>query len=496
MEIDQQNRRRRIVLVSNRLPVVFKKNEQEQLEVRPGSGGLVTALAPLLRNRGGVWIGWPGIEDADEPQIRAILKKANRESGFTLCPLFLTKKEVQLYYEGFSNEIIWPLFHDLQSQCNFVPEYWEAYQAVNEKFADLAINSTTSQDFIWVHDYHLLLLAQMLRKKNLSSTLGFFLHIPFPPLDIFIKLPWRFEIIRSLLEYDLVGFQTMRDRRNFIQCVRMLRKDVRIESRKGLHHCIIGDREVKIGAFPISIDYKTFSSLASSKEVEKGAWHVHEKFPNQKMVFSLDRLDYTKGIPYRLEAIRTFLQKHPDKHKKVTFIQVVVPSRIEIPKYKILKEEIDRLVGEINSQFSKEGWVPIHYLFQSFNHEELLSFYRTSEVCLITSLKDGMNLVSKEYIACDIEEKGVLILSEFAGAASQLEEGALLINPYDIEKVAEAIFRALSLPEEEKKKRMRKMRRNTKRFDIFWWLDSFLNAAFQKDLVEFPLMPEYIPQEV
>lgn len=494
-EIVPDSNKYRLALVSNRLPVYVKKNEQNQYELVSGTGGLVTALAPILRNRRGVWIGWPGIDDVEKEKILSLLRTAEKSSGFSLEPTFLTKEEIHLFYDGFSNEIIWPLFHDLQALCNFNPDYWAGYLSANEKFADKILKCTTVSDFLWVHDYHLMPLANCLRQKNYQARLGFFLHIPFPSLDIFVKLPWRFEIIRALLEYDLIGFQTTRDKRNFMQCVRMLLPDVHIEHRRDLHLCHIGPREVRVGSFPISIDYQQLSKLASSKKMDKSAWDTHERFPYQKMIFSVDRLDYTKGIVQRLKAIHLFLKKHPELHKKATFIQVIVPSRIEIPVYQSLKEEIDQLVGKINSEFSKEGWVPIHYLFRSIDQEELLSYYRTSEICLVTSIKDGMNLVAKEYIASNVDENGVLILSEFTGATAQLQDGALLINPYDTQRLADTIYYALTMADSEKKKRMRKLRRHTKRYDIFWWVKSFLNAAFQKELIDFPLSPEYIPSE-
>lgn len=261
------------------------------------------------------------------------------------------------------------------------------------------------------------------------------------------------------------------------------------------HICQTATREVRVGAFPISIDYNEFSKMAAGQEVANQAWSHHEHLKGQKIIFSCDRLDISKGIPYRLEAIRHLLKNHPELHEKVTFFQVVIPSRIEIPKYQELKKEIDRLVGEINSQFTKTGWVPIQYLFRSINRKELLAFYRISEVALITPVKDGMNLVAKEYIASNVNENGVLILSEFAGAATQLQREAFLINPYDIEGLSETIYKALTLPSSDRKKRMRKMRRNVQRYDVFWWVQSFLNAAISKELHDFPIIEEYTPTE-
>jgi trehalose 6-phosphate synthase len=364
---------------------------------------------------------------------------------------------------------------------------------VNKKFADGVYQKLKKNDFIWIHDYHLMLVGQELRKLGVTEKIGFFLHIPFPPLDIFVKLPWRFQVLRGLLEYDLVGFQTLRDQRNFLQCVKRLLPEVKITNKHQVYNCQTATREVRIGSFPISIDFKEFSKAAEGKEVtEQAAVHL-EKFKGQKIVFSCDRLDMSKGIPYRLEAIRFLLKTHAEILGKVTFFQIVIPSRVEIPKYQNLKNEIDRLVSEINSQFTMPGWVPIHYIFNSVTRTELISFYRISEIALITPVKDGMNLVAKEYVASNVDENGVLVLSEFAGAVTQLQHEAILINPYDIEGVAEAIFNALTMSPTECKTRMRKMRRNVQRYDVFWWVRMFLKTAITKELHDFPIIEEYNP---
>lgn len=485
----------RLVIVSNRLPLVFVK-EEGKLKISSGSGGLITALAPVLRNRGGAWIGWPGpIGEEEQAEAIASLEKENRKAGFSLYPIFLTEEEVKLYYEGFANEIIWPLFHDLQSECHFDPSYWQVFQAVNGKFAKGIRQRLKRDDFIWVHDYHLMLVGQELRKENIKEKIAFFLHIPFPSIDIFLKLPWRFQVLKALLEYDTVGFQTLRDQRNFIQCVRRLLPQVKIVSKHPGHVCYINDREIRVGAFPISIDYQAFSQMASGPEVKDQAGLDSLQLGGQRIVFSCDRLDISKGIPYRLEAIRHLLKNHPEIHGTVTFFQVVIPSRIEIPKYQSLKKEIDGLVGEINSQFTKTGWVPIHYLFHSISRKELLAFYRNAEIALITPVKDGMNLVAKEFIASNVHDNGVLILSEFAGAATQLQHEALLINPFDIEGVADAIYTALTMPSTERQQRMRKMRRSVRRYNVYWWIHAFLNVAIAKQLQDFPIIEEYNPSE-
>ncbi len=481
----------RFMVVSNRLPIELEVKE-DKISVHSGSGGLVTALAPVLKNRGGMWIGWPGnIPDEEERKYRSVIVEGGKDSGFIFEPVFLTKQESELYYQGFSNEVLWPLFHDLLGRCNFKPEYWQGYQRANAKFADVVLKNIRPTDFLWIHDYHLLLLGDELRKKGVTSKIAFFLHIPFPSLDIFLKLPWGLQLLSALLQYDLIGFQTHRDHRNFIQCVRTLNPDVQISSKGHLHICKKEQKEILVGSFPISIDYKEFSTAAASKEVTDASWILHEKWPNQKLILSIDRLDYTKGIPERLEAIRTFLKNYPEFHTKVCFIQVIIPSRIAVPEYQGLKNEIDRLVGEINSQFTKENWVPVNHVFRSLNRTELLAHYRTAEVALVTPIKDGMNLVAKEYLACDIEQDGVLILSEFAGAASQLYSRALLVNPFDIEGIAKTLHAALTMPKEERQKRMKAMRQIVRRYDLYWWMKNYLRAAAGLELHDFPIVEDY-----
>jgi trehalose 6-phosphate synthase/phosphatase len=481
----------RLVVVSNRLPIALTGSGSDW-SVEPGSGGLVTALAPVLRDRGGLWIGWSGAAGGDE--LGDVLSSAAEGIGYSLIPVPLTPEEEANYYRGFSNEIVWPLFHDLQSQCNFDPDYWDSYQKVNHKFARVVADNVGADDFVWVHDYHLMLAAKELRSMGVKSRLGFFLHIPFPPLDIFAKLPWRFEILLGLLRYDIIGFQTMRDRRNFIQCLRALVGQADSCGRGQVCELQLDRNKVRVGAFPISIDFAAFEKEAASREVSESAWHVHENLPNRQIVLGVDRMDYTKGIPYRLAAFRRLLTDHPELRNRVTLVQVVVPSRRGIPEYEALKTDIEQLVGEINGHFtSQSGWVPIHYLYRSLSRYELLGYYRASEIALITPLKDGMNLVAKEYCASNLEESGVLILSEFAGAAAELQRGALLVNPYDIVRMSDALHQAIQMAPDERHSRMRRLRQVIRRRDIFWWVDSFLNAAIAKSLENFPVVADYVP---
>ena len=481
-------RRHRLIVVSNRLPLVFRRNGGDHWLAESGSGGLVSALLPVLRNRGGTWIGWTGTSESG-PGLDAALARAGEEAGYALRSVPLSAEEVHDFYLGFSNEIIWPLFHDMVSLCNFEPAYWQAYREVNRKFAQVIMESNGHEnDFVWVHDYHLMNVAAELRELGCGARTGFFLHIPFPPPDLFIKMPWCAQVIQALLCYDLVGFQTARDRRNFVQCVRALDRGVEIEGRGQMVTARTGNRTVRIGAFPISIDFDTFVREATAGDVAAKVGELRGLLPDRKLVLGIDRLDYTKGIPQRLRAFHLLLQRHPELREKVTLIQVVVPSRIDIPSYGELKTTIEQLVARINGEFMRPGgWVPIWYVYGSLTRLELLAYYRAADIALVTPLKDGMNLVAKEYCASSIESDCVLVLSKFAGAAAELGEGALLVNPYDLEGTADALHLACAMDPNERRARMRRMRHSIRRHDIYHWVNTFMAAAFAADLREFPL---------
>jgi len=332
-----------------------------------------------------------------------------------------------------------------------------------------------------------------LRESVVKNRIGFFMHVPFPPLDVFVKLPWRSDMLKGLAEYDLLGFQTMRDRRNFIQCLRTLTPHMSVKGKGHVVSVAVRDRTIRVGSFPISIDFNEFKDVAESEEVAEKAWFIHEHIPERKIVLGVDRLDITKGIPYRIAAFGKLLELHPELREKITLVQVVVPSRRTIPMYENLKADIDKLVSEINGKYTKSGWVPIHYIFRSMDRSELLAYYRTAEIALITPLKDGMNLVAKGYCASKIEENGVLILSEFAGAAAQLQKGAIMVNPYDIVQVARAIHEACQMSEAERHRRMKKLRQSIRKQDIYWWVNSYLDAAIARKLDRFPVMEDYVP---
>src|SRR5437667_10163767 len=468
----------RLILVSNRLPFALEPVGDGQWIAAPSAGGLVSALAPVLRGRGGTWIGWPGVA-GDIPD--APFAEATRDAGYEVVPVALSEAERDEFYYGYSNEVIWPLFHDLQNFCNFEPAFWQAYKQVNVRYADAIAQSAQPDDFIWVHDYHLMYVAQALREQSVDrklSALTFFLHIPFPPYDIFAKLPQQQRLLRALLQFDLLGVQTRRDLRNFLQCVRHVISDAEvIAGTGGLQLIRLNGREIRVGSFPIGIDFESFEKGAASEEVARRAQELRAAFPGCQLILGLDRLDYSKGIPERLRAYRIALERYEELRGRVVLIQNVVPSRVEIPRYHEFKERIERLVGDINGRFSTATWLPVHYNFRGLDREELLAHYRTCEIGFVTPLKDGMNLVAKEYCACCIDQNGVLILSQFAGAAEQLKRDALLVNPYDLEQVADTILKGFRMSHAERSARMKRMRRVVSHEDVFLWVDSFLKAG-------------------
>jgi trehalose 6-phosphate synthase len=473
----------RLIIVSNRLPVSLAKQGGHWV-AQPSAGGLVTAIGPVLRHRGGLWIGWPGV--ARLPDAKRVLDRATRGIGYTLAPVNLTEEDLSLYYYGFSNEVIWPLFHSMQSLCNYDPAYWAAYRHANQKFARVVADNLRPDDYLWIHDYQLMNVARELRTLGAQAPISFFLHIPFPAPDIYHKLPWRRQLLENLLEYDLLGFQTHRHKRNFMQCVRTMIPDVRFFGKGPVSVARYGEREVRVGYFPIGIDHQSFVRGSQEPEVEAEARNLRFVLRNRTIILGVDRLDYTKGLPYKLEAVRLALKRYPELHNKITLIQVVVPSRQEIPRYDELKNEVERLVGDINGEFGMPGWTPIQYIYRSLTRTELLSYYRVAEIAMITPLDDGMNLVAKEYCACTVDGNGVLILSEFAGAAAQLHRGALLVNPYNREAMADAIHQAYKMDPNEREERMQRLRRNVANADVFRWVSSFLQAAISRELSAFP----------
>lgn len=482
----------RLVVVSNRLPIVIERQNDGKWDIQPGSGGLVHALKPPLQARQGVWFGWLGAADAGGGLDEA-LREAEAGAGYELRPVPLTEEQINNYYFGFSNEIIWPLFHDMVSRCRFLPTYWRSYQEANRRFAQEIAADTAQDSFVWVQDYHLMLVARELKALRAARRTGFFLHIPFPPVDIYATLPWRFEVLQGLLDYDAIGLQSARDVRNFVQCVSELLHGVEVSKVGDIFAIKLAGREVLVGNFPIGIDFEGFDRRARSEAATAATHLLRERIPDRSLILGLDRLDYTKGIPERLYAFRQALRRYPDLIGNVSMIQVVIPSREVVSEYRQLKEEVERTVSEINGEFTRPGWIPVHYFFRSLSPVELVSYYRAAGISLVTPLKDGMNLISKEYLAANVDENGVLILSEFAGSAAQLGDDALLVNPHDVDGTAAAIYRACMMDPDEVRERARRLRAVVAETDVFWWTNAFLAMALEQQHRLEPPQRLYMP---
>lgn len=452
------------IIVSNRLPVNIQK-KGDQLVYATSAGGLATGLGSIYKNGDNIWIGWPGLyleEEQDKNNVTDYLKNEN------MRPVFLTKTDIEMFYEGFSNNTLWPLFHYFPKYAVYSEEYWEAYKYVNEVFAKELLNYANDGDILWIHDYQLLLLPGLIREKLPNATIGFFQHIPFPSFEIFRSLPWRSEILNGMLGADLVGFHTYDDVRHFLSSVSRI---LGIDNKMG--EVRIRERIAIVDSFPMGIDFDKFEQAANSEETKKEIETYKEHLGDKELIISIDRLDYSKGIPERIYAFDKFLDTYPEYKEKVSMIMVVVPSRDKVDLYKKLKVEIDELVGRINGKHGKLDWTPIHYFYRSFPFQTLSAFYSMSEVALVTPLRDGMNLVCKEYVASRPNNMGVLILSEMAGAARELSE-AIVINPYDINAIVEGLYKALTMPEEEQIRRNEEMHHILKSYDIHNWVSMFM----------------------
>lgn len=463
---------RQLVIVSNRLPVAIYKNDAGEWVVKSSPGGLVTALDPIMRHSQGLWIGWPGC--SSEAPAEQLLAAHSDELQYRLIPVSVTDKEIAKYYRGFSNRTIWPLFHDLLGYFSFDMDNWRVYLDVNRRFAEVTAAQCDDDAFLWIHDYQLLYVGRFLRQVGVRHKLNFFLHIPFPSVDLFRRLPWNRDLLQAMLHYDHIGFQTPADRRNFISCVKWLIPEATRVVHKRQSVIRYEGRQIVLGYYPISIDFREFNDLAKTKEVADAVWYLRENFKTKSVVLGLDRLDYTKGIPERFLAFERMLEKYPETLGELSLLQIVVPSRLNVPDYQELKSQLDGLAGRINARFSRQGWTPIHYQFRELDRVQLVGHYQACDIALITPLRDGMNLVAKEYCASNIHNNGVLILSEFAGAAPQLSKGALMVNPFDLEGTAEAIHTAYLMPQEDRQQRMRILRSEVKRHDVQHWVEWFL----------------------
>lgn len=449
-----------LVVVSNRLPVHrVVVDDRKGWEISPG--GLVSALLPVLQSRPSTWVGWSGTSETDlEPFMH---------DGIRNQPVPLTSGEIETFYEGFANRTIWPLYHDAIATPTFRRRWWQPYVSVNQRFAKIATDCTSKGGIMWIQDFHLQLVPAMVRHQRPDIRIGFFLHIPFPPPELFSTLPWRRQILEGFLGADVIGFQTRANAANFRTLARRYAGAV-IKGRDLIYQ----GRTIRVDAFPISIDVGRYHHLAESEEVSKKAIDFRRSLGSaRKIVLGVDRLDYTKGIDIRLKAFRELLKTNRIGLEDATFVQVAVPSRERVEEYKELKNKVDQLVGEINGTYGEIGRMPVHYIQRNMRIEELVALYLAADVMLVTPLRDGMNLVAKEYVASRKDNTGVLILSEFAGAAQELKS-ALIVNPHDIEDLSDSINHAITITNAEEVRRMRALRRVVRNNDVFKWADRFL----------------------
>jgi alpha,alpha-trehalose-phosphate synthase [UDP-forming] len=463
----------KIIIAANRIPCSLSLDNRGDIKYKKGIGGLVTALDPILSRNGGLWIGWDGQTTGKSTGIKKVcITDECGKTAYSVECVHLTKNEIKNYYHGFSNRSIWPLFHGFIFQSHFNSCYWKTYVSVNKKFCDKILKKSTKDTLIWIHDYHLTMLPEMLKQANKELKILFFLHIPFPNHEIFRVLPWNKQILSGLLGADLLGFQTREDKINFLVCCKEL-LNARVDLRKS--NISYNGRIINVKNFPISIDFERFNNLSKRKSADKFLKNIKKIDNNTRLIISVERLDYTKGIKERILSIERFFEKYPVYRKKVIFLQISVPSRTKIKEYILLKKEIDELVGRINGKFADELWNPINYLYKAIPQTKLASFYRAADICLVTPLRDGMNLIAKEYVSSKSDEDGALILSKFAGAAEEMRKYAIMVNPYDIEEVADSINTALNLHWNTRKKMISNLRKIVKENDVFHWADNFLN---------------------
>ncbi|MFL5401913.1 MAG: bifunctional alpha,alpha-trehalose-phosphate synthase (UDP-forming)/trehalose-phosphatase [Gemmatimonadales bacterium] len=471
----------RVLIVANRLPITVRAGEAG-VEVQKSSGGLATGLLRPHEQSGGLWIGWSGApEELTATQQHQLEEQL---AAMRLVAVPLTADQVTRYYEGFSNGVLWPLFHYLLDQVPLHVRDWEPYVEVNERFAEVVAQQYQPGDLIWVHDYQLLLLPELLRQRLPDARIGFFLHIPFPSEELFRTLPERDRLLRGLLGADLVGFHTPAYLRHFAASLtQILGLTVEIDRVQ------LADREVRLGVFPMGIDAETFRGLAEDPGVQAEAKTLRGD-GSVKLLVGVDRLDYTKGIPRRLLSYERMLQAHPDLRERVRLIQVAVPSRTGVEAYQEFRSLVDGLVGRINGDFATPSWVPVHYIFRGLSERELVALYRAADVMLVTPLRDGMNLVAKEFVASRTDGDGVLVLSEFAGASWELPE-ALQVNPYDVEGTAESCYRALTMSPEERQTRLAPLRARVETYDVHRWAATFLEQL--EGITRKPSVPRRAP---
>jgi len=451
----------RLVVVSNRVTPISGSKAAT-------AGGLAVGVLAALRETGGIWFGWSG----ETIETGTPIPKVVRSGDITYITLDLLQSDFERYYGGFANRTLWPLFHYRLDLSSFDRDWYVGYRRVNQLFAEQLYPYLRDDDLIWVHDYHLIPLAEELRRFGIRSRIGFFLHVPFPSAEVYVALPWHDRLMASLSAYDLVGLQTSNDLRNFHDY--LYREGIGYALSDGLVHAF--DRTLRAQDFAIGIDTEDFRRMATSAEAVRASQRLSQSLLGRKLIIGVDRLDYTKGIPERLRAYEALLQNYPRQRGQVTFVQISAPSREEVPEYLEIRRQVEATSGRINGRFSEFDWMPLRYINRSFSRRTLAGFFRLSRIGLVTPLRDGMNLVAKEYIAAQAEkDPGVLVLSRFAGAADELD-GAVIVNPYDIEAVAEAMHLGLIMPLDERQDRWRRLLAQIQERDIVHWRKNFVDA--------------------
>ena len=465
------------IIVSNRLPIKISK-VNNSFKFTPTSGGLATGMNSIHKNKNSLWIGWPGIskDEIDSLSFETMNKKLYK-SGY--CPVHLSSNDIKDFYYGLPNNCLWPLFHYFIEFSKFDNLHWEKYKEINDKFSNCVLSNLNENDTVWIHDYQLMLCPKMIKDKRPDIKIGFFLHIPFPSFEIFRTFPRRKELLEGILGSDVIGFHTYDYQRHFLSSVkRILKLDV------NFNNVIYHDRKILVNTFPMGIDFKKFNDAALNHKKQKTnekselrkQLELHKKGSNEsKLILSIDRLDYTKGVINRLKAFEIFLDKFPSCCEKVRLIMLMVPSRSDVPEYKKLKKQTDELVGRINGKFATVNWTPIWYYYRAMDFHDLIDLYMLSDIAMISPLRDGMNLVAKEYVATRIDNDGVLILSEMAGASKELYE-ALLVNPFDLDSMADTLYKALNMSLKEQVKRNLSMQKRIKTYNVKFWAQEFINA--------------------
>jgi trehalose 6-phosphate synthase len=451
----------RLVVVSNRVTPVSDSKAAT-------AGGLAVGVLAALRESGGIWFGWSGqISDTGEPKPKVL-----RVGNITFITIDLSQVDLDGYYGGFANRTLWPLFHYRLDLSSFDRDSYITYRRVNRLFAEQLVSYLRDDDLIWIHDYHLIPMGEELRQLGVKCRLGFFLHIPFPSAEVYMTMPWHDRLMQALCAYDLIGFQTSNDLRNFHDY--LYREAIGYGLADGLVQAF--ERTLRAQDFPIGIDAEEFAQMALSAEAVRTSQRMSRSLLGRKLIIGVDRLDYSKGIPERLRAYETLLQNYPAQRRQVTFVQISAPSREDVPEYAEIRSQVEATAGRINGRFGEFDWVPLRYINRGFTRRTLAGFFRLSRVGLVTPLRDGMNLVAKEYIAAqDPDDPGVLVLSRFAGAARECK-AALLVNPYDAEGVGAAIDRALSMPLDERRQRHAELFKVLADNDLACWAGRFLDA--------------------